>query len=111
MTTCTHPSDQITADILQGDFKGHQVQWCRQCGAVRVRSFDPDYIQSNSAKSSRKNYISPWNTPTFQIDPLCPTPELKGTHPVVLYFENREEALEFEAAVRAEKPNLKARHL
>lgn len=59
----------------------------------------------------RKNYVSPWTEPTFNIDPLCPTPELQGTYPVVLYFANKEEAAEFEAAVIAEKPNLKPRQL
>ncbi len=33
---CVHPDDQVVADILEGDVAGWQVQWCRQCGAVRV---------------------------------------------------------------------------
>lgn len=41
---CAHPSDQVTADILEGDFHGgpggdQAVQWCRRCGAHR-RVFD-----------------------------------------------------------------------
>jgi hypothetical protein len=41
---CVHPSDDVTADILEGDFHGgpgrdQAVQWCRRCGAHR-RVFD-----------------------------------------------------------------------
>lgn len=41
---CRHPSDHVTADILDGDFFGgpggeQAVQWCRDCGAYR-RVFD-----------------------------------------------------------------------
>jgi hypothetical protein len=118
MKPCVHPPDQVTADILQGDWPEHQVLWCRQCGAFKIRVFDKNYLhpkplQPGRKKYSRdaKNYVSPWNEPTFNIDPLCPTPELDGSFPVVLYFENKHEAAEFEAAVLAEKPNLKPKQL
>lgn len=32
---CTHPSEHVTADILEGDRPGMRVKWCRLCGAVR----------------------------------------------------------------------------
>lgn len=41
---CSHPSDHVTADILDGDFHGgpggeQAVEWCLTCGAYR-RVFD-----------------------------------------------------------------------
>jgi hypothetical protein len=111
MKPCDHPADQVTSDILQGEWDSHAVMWCRQCGAFKVRHFDKNYLHPKPEQPGRKNYVSPWNEPTFQIDPLCPVPELKGTYPVVLYFENKEDALEFEAVIRTVKPNLKPRQL
>jgi hypothetical protein len=33
---CQHPADQVTFDILEGDWPEHSVRWCRICGAYRV---------------------------------------------------------------------------
>jgi hypothetical protein len=46
-----------------------------------------------------------------KVDAKCPVPELKGTFPIVLYFGSKEDADEFEQAVRFEKPNMKVKQL
>lgn len=107
---CKHPPDQVTADILQGDWDGHQVKWCRKCGAFMIRVYDENYLHSDINKDSRKNYLSPWEVPSNSIDPLCPTPELQGSFPVVIYFGNAEDAAEFVEACSKEK-NFTARQL
>lgn len=33
---CTHPGDQVVADILQADSVDTRVRWCRICGAYAV---------------------------------------------------------------------------
>lgn len=58
---CDHPGNHVTADILQGDAKGFEVKWCRICGAFKVRSFDPDYLQGG-----KRDYTSPWNLPRVE---------------------------------------------
>lgn len=37
---------------------------------------------------------------------LCPTPELNGKYPVVIYFENEEDSRELIEAVKLAKPNM-----
>jgi hypothetical protein len=32
---CAHPPKSVTADILEGDIREFQVEWCRICGAYR----------------------------------------------------------------------------
>lgn len=32
---CRHPTKHVTADILEGDWSFHAVQWCQRCGAYR----------------------------------------------------------------------------
>ena len=41
----------------------------------------------------------------------CPTPELKGTYPVVLYFENDKDRQEFTDLVASEMPNASFKQL
>lgn len=36
MNTCTHPSHIVIADILEGDSRTRQVNWCQHCGAYRI---------------------------------------------------------------------------
>ena len=56
---CTHPSDKVTADILQGDWDRHAVRWCRICGSFQV-VVNP--IKS-PGRSFVAGYVSPWTTP------------------------------------------------
>jgi len=55
-TNCLHKPNHVTADILQGDCPGKQVQWCRECGAVRVKVFEGKHFDT-------EKYTSPWTTP------------------------------------------------
>jgi hypothetical protein len=54
MNCCNHPPEKVTADILQGDWPEHAVQWCRMCGAFRVIV---------TRKDPAKNYVTPWTLP------------------------------------------------
>lgn len=33
---CPHDPENVSADILDGGHDGTQVQWCHECGAVRM---------------------------------------------------------------------------
>lgn len=35
LTTCSHPAEHVTADVLEGDCPHNSIQWCRLCGAHR----------------------------------------------------------------------------
>jgi hypothetical protein len=39
LARCPHPPENVTADILEGDYTGG-VQWCRLCGAYRRFSYE-----------------------------------------------------------------------
>lgn len=47
---CKHPSNRVTADICEGDWPDHAVQWCRDCGAYRTMQI-------------RFNTMGEWRTP------------------------------------------------
>ena len=102
MKICQHPPSEVTADILQGDVKGYEIKWCRLCGAVRVRHYDPDYLPGG-----RRDYTSPWIEPEDNKD----VDGLDSRYPVVVYFGNDKDRDEFIAAVQEAKPNLTARSL
>lgn len=60
MKKCAHPEDQVKADILEGDFKSHQVQWCQQCGSYRIRHYDEEYYHRHIENPSRRNFYTDW---------------------------------------------------
>jgi len=69
---CEHPSDQVTHDIAQGDWKGHSIQWCRICGAFRVSVHDGESVDP-------VRYTSPWRE--AKALSRCAAPEAKAETP------------------------------
>lgn len=98
MKLCQHPPSEVTADILQGDSETRNVQWCRLCGAVRVRSFSQLRGEWN---------VSDWREPESNKN----VDALDSRYPVVLYFGSKAEASNFIAMVQEAHPNWTERKL
>jgi len=101
MKLCQHPPSEVTADILEGDSPNREVQWCRLCGAVRIKRKDPD-IPNGSF-----DYTSPWIEPESNKD----VSGLDSRYPVVLYFGSKAEADDFISMAQEAHPNLTERKL
>jgi hypothetical protein len=54
MSRCQHDGADVAADILEGDWMHHSVQYCRRCGAVRVKNHRP---------GARERMHSEWRRP------------------------------------------------
>lgn len=57
------PHTNATADVLEGDGRGHQVVWCRDCGAY-ARKFDPGTTEGG--------WTTEWRLPRKEPLEICP---------------------------------------
>jgi len=99
---CKHPSNKVTADVLQGEGNGRAVQWCRICGAFRV------VVSAFKSTSTLRvtPYTSPWTEP-WEATATEPLPaQLADAWPVILYFANEQDKDAFIREVRKARPEL-----
>jgi hypothetical protein len=52
---CTHPSNSVVADILEGAHPQQQIRWCRICGAYQF------YYETKAAR-----HLSDWRLPNWR---------------------------------------------
>jgi hypothetical protein len=65
------PHTNATADVLEGDGRGHQVVWCRDCGAY-ARKFEQH-------DSRVQGWTTEWRLPRQATTPLEVCPRCQGT--------------------------------
>lgn len=73
-------------------------KWNERAKDYRNRGF------TNDAEEIRECILELESIPPEEL--LCPTPEVKGLYPVVLYFKNADDAQELIDAVKIVKPHM-----
>lgn len=72
----------------------------RRCGSIRARAEVFERCANDLEKANEK-----------PSELLCPTPDVEGCIPIVLYFKTNADADEFCELVKEAKPNLRPKRL
>ena len=60
LSRCTHPDDDVAADILEGAISGYEVRWCRRCGAHK--------FNEGGWRRPRPMWCEPYNSVAMRRD-------------------------------------------